>query len=372
MAKAKPVKPTKKHPLWEGIKFWLRTLVSNDACVEGKNKPWYWPVLIAILSAVVAIIPTMVQQFTVNAANFFESGYNLDYDNSLAAFQKDFAGITSKIENNELTIDGDAWKALCVNPEGKGTDYWGYYYKVPVTVKTETPSTDSTSSASASVVVSKDTWYCGLAVYYTTEENAASFASSRLANVLYDPNYQLGHTEYTTYSTNLIVLAKDGAYLVKRVNGTSSSNSSQGSAIAIQWNHQDFQGKSLQEITATKDGETVLHAWAQMLNKGYNSTRIAVGWTYTGIGFAIAIGSELVLGFILWLVTRGKRNPFRVNNIWDYQKVSYWASFSPAILGLFALIPAMSNFSMFLYPMAYIIRISWMSMRSLQPAPAEE
>lgn len=370
MAKAKPVKTTKKHPLWQSIKFWLRTWISNDASIEGKNKPWYWAILVGILSAIIAVIPVMVQQFTINAADFFESGYNLDYDNSLMAFRDDFSTVTSRIENNQLTIDGEQWKALCKNPEGNSTDYWGYYYKVPVTVKTETPATDGTSASSASVIVEKDNWYCGLAVYYTNEEDAATFAASRLANVLYDPNYQLGHTEVTTYSTNLIVLAKESAYFVKRTNNTSTT--SRGNAIAIQWNHADFQGKSLQEITAPQGEETVLHAWAQMLNRGYNATRIKVGWTYTGIGFAVAIGAELFLGFVLWLVTRGKRNPFRVNNLWDYQKISYWASFSPAVIGLFALIPAAASFSMFLYPMAYVIRISWMSMRSLQPAPAEE
>ena len=104
-----------------------------------------------------------------------------------------------------------------------------------------------------------------------------------------------------------------------------------------------------------------------MMSKAYNSTKITNAWMNTGIFSAVFVGLALVLGLMVFLMTRGKNNPFRIYTFWESQKIAYWASFSPAVLSLLAFIPALSNYAILMYIFFYGMRVMWMSMRSLRP-----
>ncbi|MDD7715503.1 MAG: hypothetical protein PUJ84_06330, partial [Mollicutes bacterium] len=89
-------------------------------------------------------------------------------------------------------------------------------------------------------------------------------------------------------------------------------------------------------------------------------------WTYCGIMAAVYVGLEFLFGLVIFLMTRGKRNPFRIYTFWETQKMAYWASVSPAILSLIVgfLLP---QFAMMGFIFLFGLRIMWMSMRSLRP-----
>ena len=193
MAKAKPIKQKKENKFLQKIIFFFKTLFSNNTCIDGREHKWYGQVIIAILAAVIATIPTMVGRFTIQASSFFTSGYTYDYENALTAFADQTSSVSMKISSGSLTVDETAWNSACKTSMEKtplsGREdiptFWGYFYKVPVTVST------STSEDTTTVTSTIDKWYCGLAIYYSGDENPTTYASTKLSNYLNDPNYQL-------------------------------------------------------------------------------------------------------------------------------------------------------------------------------------
>ncbi len=375
MAKAKPIKQKKENKFLKKLIFFFKTLFSNDACIEGRKHKWYAPVIIAILSAIIAVIPTFVGRMTVQASSFFTSGYTYDYENSLTSFADQTSSVSMKITNGQLSVDETAWKEACVNSM-KGTpleenasvlNFWGYFYKVPVTI------TSTTSDDSTTITTTKDKWYCSLAVYFCGDEEPNKFAGTKMANCINDPNYQLdivtsseGKSDITAYQTNIIVIGKNAIYMAKGVKGASSSNIA-GQTYA-KFDAASFEGKDLHDITKVSGSQKITDAWGAFLNEGYSSTRISMAWSYSGIMLAISVGIIFLMGLLIFIMTRGKNNPFRIYTFWECQKIGYYAAMSPAILGLLAFIPAFAQMVMFLFPMLFILRTTWMSMRSLRPA----
>lgn len=364
MAKAKPIKQKKQNKFLQKLKFLLKTLFSNDACVSGREHKWYGPVIVVIVAALIATIPTMVGYFTTKASDFFTSGYSYDYENALVAFQKETSDVSMKIENGSLTLDETAWKGKCVNPNGKDVSYWGYYYKVPVSITEEKPKDENSSSSSsqaAGIITAKDQWRCGLAVYYCGDESPYKFASNKFSNVINDPNAELGQAP-ESYSTNTIVIGKDAIYLAKGVKGSQVVKN-----VQVKYDSKNFEGKDLHTILTPAENQTVIDAWCNFLENGYASTRVTLAWEYSGIMLAISVGIIFLMGLLIFIMTRGKNNPFRIYTFWQCQKIGYYASLCPALLGLLAFIPSFAGMTMFLFPMMYILRITWMSMRSLRP-----
>ncbi len=368
MAKAKPVKQNKENKFLKQLKYFFKTLFSNDACVDGRTHKWYYAIVLGLLAAIIATIPTFVGRFTISASSFFSNSsnaYSYDLENSLVAFNDQTKDVKMEIKDATLTIDETAWKGVCKNPKGTETDFWGYYYKVPVTITQEEEKSDSsTSSQAAGLITSKDEYYCGLAVYYSGDENPYTYAVNKASNIINDPNNILGHT-VTNYSVNMIVFGKTSVFLAKCVKGTSSFTGN--TSVQVKYDHKSFEGKEFHSLVTPIEGQTIIQAWSSFLNDGYSSTRVAMAWQYGGIMLAICVGMEFLMGVLVFIMTRGKNNPFRIYTFWDSQKIAYFASFSPALLGLLAFIPMFSGMTMFLFPMLYILRVTWMSMRSLRP-----
>ncbi len=373
MAKAKPIKQKKENKFLKKVIFFLKTLFSNDACIQGREHKWYAPVIIAILAAVIAVIPTFVGRMTIQASSFFTSGYTYDYENALTAFADQTSSVSMKISAGELSVDEAAWKEACVSSmvetplkdNASALNFWGYFYKVPVTI------TSTTSEDKTSVVTTKDKWCCSLAVYFCGDEDPTKYANTKIANYINDPNYQLdivtsadATSTISTFQTNIIVFGKTSLYMAKGVSGSSKIA---GQTYA-KFDSSTFEGKDFHDIVKVEDGKTVKDAWGAFLNEGYSSTRVSLAWTYSGIMLAIAVGIIFLMGLLVFIMTRGKNNPFRMYTFWECQKIAYYAAMSPAILSMIAFIPMFSQMVMFLFPMLYILRTTWMSMRSLRPA----
>jgi hypothetical protein len=77
-----------------------------------------------------------------------------------------------------------------------------------------------------------------------------------------------------------------------------------------------------------------------------------------------------LLGLTVFLMTRGKTNPFRIYTFWECQKIAYWAAFSPSVLALIGF--AFPAYAPLVYIFLYGMRVMWMSMRSLRPVYNEQ
>jgi hypothetical protein len=374
MSQAKPVVSkvkTKKTNFWAGVKFFFGSWISNDYCVEARNKPWYYAVLIALLSTFLAILPISINYFNTKGESFFNSPL-YGYENALVDFDETLASknVHLKVNNNTLSVTGwdDAFKS----------DSGVYLHRYTVTVN-ELPTTTTTDSSGSTVTshgdipVAVQTQVVDFAVYNLTNDGSAAATIATLLAAS-DP------AGNSTYSINAMFLTEDGFYAFKHPTTTTVSVAKD---TPYKWDSAKIQGKDLASLVSEDittgtaysvsksedvDGYTnaTMSAWKNLFNETRNSTRLSIAWQYTGIFTGVFAGLAIILGLTVFLMTRGKSNPFRVYTFWECQKIAYWASLTPAILAMI-LSFTLSAYAMVYYIFLYGMRIMWMSMRSLRP-----
>lgn len=380
--KATTVKPTqkkevKKNGLWEGVKFFFSSLFSNDTCVEARKKPWYTGVVIALLSCVVATLPTMVSYFSRSGSSFFERPTN-GLDTALVEFEKTLSDndVSMKIENNKLVVDEAKWNSICKDSQGVAQDFYGHYYTVNNAVLEENGNEKIES-----------TTYCDLAVYYVEAEKLTlvqktimEYASAEILTKQ-DPNAALnnGVKAEDKYKTNLIVFSEEAFVAYKAPVGTDSYASAIqgkydfGKALDLKDLYKkDINGKDYKDALGTAaHRDAVLETYSKFFALSWESTKNTIAWQYSGIALAINTGLVFLFGLMVWLMTRGKQNPYHDFSFLDAQKISWWSASAPALLSLLGFVPFFANFAMFLFLFLMGMRTMWMSTRTLRPYGAQ-
>ena len=87
--------------------------------------------------------------------------------------------------------------------------------------------------------------------------------------------------------------------------------------------------------------------------------------------FGVNVGLTVFMGIMLFILTRGKNNPFRIYSFWETQKIAYWASPSPSVIGM-AMGFLLASFAQVTFPLVMGLRVMWLSMRTLRPENANE
>ena len=103
------------------------------------------------------------------------------------------------------------------------------------------------------------------------------------------------------------------------------------------------------------------------MNTSFEDTKNALALQNAGVFMGIDAGIVLLFGLLLFLMTRGKKNPFRIYSFWDTTKIACWASFTPGVLSV-ALGFALTNYAVLIFMFTFGMRIMWMTMKSLRPA----
>lgn len=360
------------------LKFFGMSLISNDTCVEARKKPWYAAVIIAVLSTIIAMSPVIYNYFSSTGGSFMNSPlYNMD--NALVDFDAALADkkLSAKIQDNKLTIDSAAWKAAFPDTTTLGqknpSNAYVHEFKVDTTVY---PSTSSSSASDSTAVSSVPT------DPYVTTKIVTDFAV-----------YWAGSTSLDEYYTNsvwgvassfpnkdskttIFVLGESGFKAYKLATSATTSALSSGSRIECKWNAPAIQGFDLATLSTTSShGKTyssseslstqTVASWKEIFADGYESTKYTSAWMMTGIFFGVYVGLALILGLTVFLMTRGKSNPFRIYTFWECQKIAYWAAFAPAVLSLIGF--AFPAYAQLAYIFLFGLRVMWMSMRSLRP-----
>lgn len=354
----------------------LRSLVSNQACVDlGHDKPWYGAIIAFILSIVLCVLPTLVNTMRVQGSTILNSP-TYSFEVGASHFQEDLLTYElgedkMSIADNKLSLEADDWVAFvdkANTDNGSGTlNHWYRHY-------------DEVSNA-----LDFQVFYC---------DSEASF-SSYITNIYNkvipsleaDRSANYSHTDGTnTNRSSAIgsvhtVIFGPSQFRIFKFN---SAGSMVSGGTAITWK---YLGDSLPMYAGNKapvasEHETelgyaeaydaylsnTLSAWCSFLDVSYTDYRTASAWMQTGIMAAIYVVFIVFMGFLIWLMCRGKNNPFRIYNLWHTQKMSYWAALSPALLHMIIVFIA-GNSSIFSYAFIFLhgIRIMWMSMRTLRP-----
>ena len=356
------VNPQTKENIFTGLK----TFISNDAVVSaGRNLKWWWPLIIALVSIVLALLPNFVSNMNADMGKNALGSSSYGYENGLVEFghfledQKN--DLTIKIENKELSVEG--WEKALNNYSADAK-----WFTVPLKPASSTMQGDIQVGPKNAV---------GFEVFYNdTNKTDDEFRALVLENK--NPYTEADRsatnpdgTEEGVYRTNVLILSKETFYFAKFPRIATAS----GAHFIGKYDHDSMQGKNLLEWFKLDDGvtrgsameaENVRADFVEFFRLSYESTKVGAVWGTTGIMFGVNFGVIVVFGFVIFLMTRGKNNPFRIVKWYEAVQMAGWASLSPAILSI-PLGFFLTQYASFIFIFLYGIRLMWMSMRALRP-----
>jgi len=366
----------------KNLKLILKSLINNAACVEGgRHRPWFFAVIIALLSLAVAIIPTFVQTFTKSGDQVVSTA---DYGVQTAS-QRFIEDIND--HNIKLTIEaGDSSNIL-----DNSAAIIKFKELADAGVKNEFHNSAFTKDVNGNVCWS-----------HTNTDGVIDFQAYLLTEEQYaDTNVITSISSYKVIEEEKEVTKKRvGSFLVlspkyaalyvqKNVSGTLTDIGSiygdyshfdtKTSSVSIN----DFNGgrttaKLIEEFPITEDkiaDSGVRYAeyrsstwdnWKLFYKTFYQNTRLTTTWQTTLLIAGIDAALILFMGLMIFILTRGKNNPFRIYTFWESQKIAYWTCITPAILtcGLSFLI---TSFSQIFFALFLGVRVMWLSMKTLRP-----
>ena len=322
----------------KNFKLILRSLLSNHACVEGgRRKAWYFAVPMFVLAMILALIPIFVQTWTRNGDSIVSAtAYQMDVSTQRFLEATVEKGIDMKVENKKLIVDEEKWNATFTEREGD-SEYTCYLHKhIDANTGNEFPD---------------------LAVYYIPSVKLTDDVYNRITTFPHTNDDGTPTRVNRTYSFYLFTEKNVTIYIFSNAKGN-SIGTIYGDYESLP---EGFEMKSL----LTSD---LAITWANVKSfyrDAYNNNRIKLAWQTTLMMFGINAGITIFMGFMLWVLTRGKNN-LNWFGIWETQKIVAWTTVTPAILttGLGFLI---SSFSQVMFPLLLGVRIMWLSMKLLRP-----
>ena len=111
--------------------------------------------------------------------------------------------------------------------------------------------------------------------------------------------------------------------------------------------------------------QAVFNNFLKWCDSTYIDPRTQSTWITFGIYCGVNGSIMLLMGIIIWLMTRGKNNPNNKTKIWEAYSMGFWAAGSPALLSLLGFL--MPQLGMMLFIMLYAFRIMFLSMKQLRP-----
>ena len=349
----------------KNFKLIMKSLINNDACIEGgRTKRWFFAIIFAVLSLVLAVLPIMVTSLQAQGSDFTAGNYLYNYDNAIVAF-------SDSLEDNNLSmvVREDAnGRFLAVDKSQWETAYTANAYKQYVHLNNDSK--------------------VDFEVYYTEAVGQEFVHYYTLVSQNKSPiDGSWREAADTARSTSYLIFGRERmvGQLFQPGNTTALSGVS-GDYLKLDL---DFDFKTL--ATVEIDGVTyvtshddkfsepngflsidayrrqIQNKWNDVYDAVYYNTKMVTARDSTLIMLGVDALLIFFMGLMIFILTRGKRNPFRIYTFWETQKIAYWASFTPSLLALiFGFI--FTEYAVMIFVMLIGVRIMWMSMKSLKPA----
>ena len=352
MSKNKKKKNKKKvNPeVWNNVKLGLSTLVSNDACIRAARE-WHGPIEIlpiglALASVVLAVLPTFVTRMNTKMSDYIFSvsaNYETGLANLLHTLVYDGSGNDRELVL-EVNADGTTYNADVAKICGEGKQWYTVTRQINDQQVPVFEAFFNDGSVTDSVFFSRIEKNANPFSGETRKEDVTEFQASYIA-------FGKSNIVYHGRSENKVLTAITGRYDL--LAGKSIT------ALA----------KELKDVpyTSTTYLERVRKDFSEIVNPSTRTDLVDATWKQPGVFAGIDLGLIVLFGGLLFLMTRGKKNPYRIFNFWETEKMSCFASFTPAVLAM-ALGFWLTNYAFILFMFAFGMRMMWMSMRSLRPA----
>ena len=374
----------KKKGMNPKVKFTLvnsfKGLISNQAVIDGsRGSPWWVAVIFFAFSSLLPLIPTFAQLSKMNGATFISNlNYGLDDQLSRFAYREKLAGYEFKVEGGLLH----------------------YYENYNFETHTGTKNDDKfvkpdeayfiNRTCEFSIVNSSTNQFDAKFYFWTNDNLNANVDKIVKQTYLVKGNNgsdgqgipQEGMEDTKVYLPNIYIFTPTTmAVALYKENSATAAASSYG---GLDWLNtrtdiglvERLLGKELINVTdpdkedafVNKHRADVLNAFRDVCTETYLNQKNKTKWTNTGIYLAIYSGVIIFLGLIVFILTRGKNNPYKFLNIWECQKISWWGAASPAILGtLLSLIFSGNTIGQMAFILLVSLRIMWLSMKQLRP-----
>ncbi|MCQ3035538.1 MAG: hypothetical protein MJ248_04930 [Bacilli bacterium] len=335
----------------------FKSLINNETAVVGaRRKGWWWALVMVLFSGLLAAIPSTVKASQADGADFINvanvSGYDVSFRKMVENFKE--TGI-------ELTVhhEGKQGKDSYVEVAGIDTNasfstpiYQHYNYDNKLDFEAFYVSGEFTNEKLNALVDNVATYDGTGAVTYTSRcSSFVAFGEKNVASFLYMTGSTTPSRRFGNYNS-----FKDGYKLT--------------SIIEVK----DKDGNLLNKDNANQYNDYVNGVWTNtksFFTTSYKSTVATSTWQTGLIVLGINYGVTLFMGLMVFILTRGKQNPFRVYTFWETQKIAYWATVAPAVLAL-GVGFLLSQFSQIAFAMLLGIRVMWMAMKTLKPDNTSE
>ena len=328
-------------------------LVSNASALRGaKAGPLWLTILFFVFALLLPIIPIFAQQVTTNGSTFLDK-YSYNLDRTVTALAIDL----KENRNVELAISQD--HLLTVNENGNPVNFADF----------------GSSNIYASYIDASNNQY-ELTLYLSTAETDKQKESfvSEIDAIHYAWNSTTPSIETSSiYRPNFIVLFKDGIYVC--VYGHNTTNIVANSYLG------DFKTTAANdkclETLLKVDGVAqnmydnhytvgVLNNFKKALDKSYETLKIKNTGLTCLIYFGIFFGASLLMGLLMFLLTRGKNNPNNYFSFWLCLKIQARLSFCPGLLTMIIGFFLTSQIPLIMI-MLLGLRVMWISMKDLRP-----
>lgn len=378
---AKKLKKAKKG-MNPKVKFTLVNsfsgLISNQAVIDGsRGSPWWVAVIFFLFASFLPLIPTFSQLSKMNGAAFV-SGLNYGLDDQLSrfAYREKLAGYEFKVEGGRLHY------------------YENYNFETHAGTEKHFITPDAAYFENRTcelAIVNSVTNQFDAKFYFWNDDNLIENVNiiTKQTYLVKGNNGSNGQgiptpemKDTVVYLPNIVVFTPTTmAVALYKANTTTVAGTSYG---GLDWLNtrtdiglvERLLGKELPNVIAPEDEDKfvnkyrgdVMNVFRDVCTETYLNQKNKTKWTNTGIYLAIYSGVILFLGLIVFILTRGKNNPYKFLNIWECQKISWWAAASPAILGtLMSLIFSGNTIGQMAFILLVSLRVMWLSMKQLRP-----
>lgn len=356
----------------------FKGLISNQAVIDGsKGSPWWVAAIFFAFSAILPLIPTFAQLSKINGASFISNlNYGLDEQLTHFAFKQKLAGYEFKVEGGRLHY------------------YENYNFETRTGTEKQFVEPDEAYFENRKyefAIVNTVTNQFDAKFYFWTDKNLSTNVE-RITKQTYLINGNNGSDgqkipeaemkDTVVYLPNIVIFTPTTmAVALYKSNTATPAGTTNG---GLNWLNsrtdiglvERLLGKEVANVTATANENKfvnehkseVLNVFRDVCTETYLVQKSKTKWTNTGIYLGIYGGVIIFLGLMVFILTRGKNNPYKFLNIWECQKISWWGAASPAIIGtLLSLIFSGNAIGQMAFILVVSLRIMWLSMKQLRP-----
>ena len=341
----------------ETIRDGFGSLINNAAAIRGaKNGPLWLTILFFVFSLLLPVLPVFISQINIKGSSFINTySYGLE---------KYIPTIATELKNNKVELSINEEHYLTIKEDNKTVEYTSY----------------GSDRAYAKYENSVTHQYDFMVYIADAPKNADKKAvNTAISAKKYTLNSTTESEEKTgTYTPSYMILYRDGIYvviysanstkpLVSSYLGDFKTTKATDAGLAYLLTVKDKDGKEVAaNLADSAYTNGVLNNFKTILNKSYETLKIGNTWGTSGIYLGIFAGLSIVMGFLMWILTRGKNNPNNYYTPWLTMKIAARLGLSPAIITLIV-----GFFLVQQAPLIFILtlglRVMWVSMKELRP-----